>query len=230
MIINRKETHETSIPQVTEAEQNYRNEINDYIIDRLKVITIDEKPKMQRSYAAVVAENQGQDIDTNQDESTVKSKNTKNDESSLEMTNEEMEEDTKNTNDSSQMKIIRELQKSVAALEQNQNRLLMHIESLENTVIALSDSEDDTVGYKKAKKIATKIKRKRQENRTYYTDESDTSEESQKNKRAPRFRKQQRGNVNKYSSAGTNQQNRSSRVNDIDRAEKETQRNESTNM
>ena len=83
---------------------------------------------------------------------------------------------------------------------------------------------------KKQKKIATKIKRKRQENRTYYTDESDTSEESQKNKRAPRFRKQQRGNVNKYSSFGTNQQNRSSRVNDIDRAEKEIQRNESTNM
>ena len=72
------------------------------------------------------------------------------------MTNEEKEEDTKNTNDSSQMKIIKELQKSVAALEQNQNRLLMHIESLENTVIALSDSEDDTVDYKKAKKNSNK--------------------------------------------------------------------------
>ena len=83
---------------------------------------------------------------------------------------------------------------------------------------------------KKQKKIAKKIKRKRQEKRTNYTDESDTSDESQKDKRAPGFRKQQRGNVNKYSSFGTNQQNRSSRVNDIDRAKKETQRNESTNM
>ena len=83
---------------------------------------------------------------------------------------------------------------------------------------------------KKQKKIATKIKRKRQENRTNYTDESDTSEESQKDKRAPRFHKQQRENVTRYFSFGNNQQNRSSRVNDIDRAKKETQLNESTNM
>ena len=61
----------------------------------------------------------------------------------------------------------------------------MHINTLEDTVIALSDSEDDSVSYRKAQKMVKQIKRKRQEKKIYYTDESDTSEESHSKKRAP---------------------------------------------
>jgi len=74
----------------------------------------------------------------------------------------------------------------------------MHINMLEDIVIVLSDSEDDSVSYRKAQKMAKQIKRKRQEKKTYYTDESDTSEESQSKKRAPHFRKQNKGNTPHY--------------------------------
>ena len=43
----------------------------------------------------------------------------------------------------------------------------MHINTLEDTVIALSDSEDNSVSYRKAQKMAKQIKRKRQEKKTY---------------------------------------------------------------
>ena len=74
----------------------------------------------------------------------------------------------------------------------------MHINALEDTVIALSDSEDNSVRYRKAQKVAKQIKRKRNKKKTYYTDESDTSEESQKKEQALRFRKQNKGNTLRY--------------------------------
>ena len=43
---------------------------------------------------------------------------------------------------------------------------MMHIQSLEDTVVALSDNEDNTIEYKKAKRIASNIKRKKKLERT----------------------------------------------------------------
>ena len=89
-----------------------------------------------------------------------------------------MEEETTENQSSAQMKIICELQKMVQELQKSQSQLIAHITLLEDTVIALSDSEDDSIIYRKAQKMAKKIKRKRQEKKTYYTDDSETSEES----------------------------------------------------
>ena len=58
------------------------------------------------------------------------------------------------TQNSAQMKIIKELQKSVQVLQLSQSQLLMHINILEDIVIALSNSENDLVRYKKAQKVA----------------------------------------------------------------------------
>ena len=58
------------------------------------------------------------------------------------------------------MKMIIELQKSVKMLQVSQQKMLTHIASLKDTVIALSDTDDDTVKYKKVQKVAKKIKRK----------------------------------------------------------------------
>ena len=74
----------------------------------------------------------------------------------------------------------------------------MHINILEDIVITLSNSEDDLVRYRKAQKVAKQIKRKRNENKTYYIDESNTSGETQKKQWAPRFRKQNKANIPWY--------------------------------
>ena len=64
--------------------------------------------------------------------------------------------------------------------------MLTHIASLEDTVIALSDTDDNTVKYRKAQKVAKKIKRKRQDRRQR-NDDSDISKESIR-RRSPCFR------------------------------------------
>ena len=89
----------------------------------------------------------------------------------------------------------------------SQQRLITHIKSLEDTVIALSDSENDSVNYNRAQKIAKLIKRKRQEKKTSCTDESDASEENNTRKRAPRFRKQFKGNALRHCSLEMSKEN-----------------------
>ena len=75
--------------------------------------------------------------------------------------------------------------------------MLTHIKSLEDIVIALSDTEDDKVEYKKAQKVAKKIKRKRQERRRNNNDDSDTSEDSSIIRRLPHSRSANRDSNNK---------------------------------
>ena len=70
-------------------------------------------------------------------------------------------------------------------LQSSQQQMLTHIASLEDMVIALSDTDDDIVEYRKAQKVAKKIKRKRQDRRQR-NDDSDTSEESTR-RYSPRF-------------------------------------------
>ena len=53
----------------------------------------------------------------------------------------------------------------------------MHIQSLEDTIVTLSDNEDDTIEYKKAKRMASNIKRKRKTRKDQDTNDSDTSKE-----------------------------------------------------
>ena len=65
--IKGKNEYKTSLSQITVEEETYCNELNDYIIDRLKVITIDETPKMkQKSYMEALKgkeENNKQEIE-----------------------------------------------------------------------------------------------------------------------------------------------------------------------
>ena len=85
--------------------------------------------------------------------------------------------------------MIQELQKSVKLLQDTQNNLISHIKSLEDTVLVLSDSEDNTAEYKKAKKIAGYIKRKRLDQRSQEESDSDVNKEPLGRRRSPRFRK-----------------------------------------
>ena len=106
----------------------------------------------------------------------------------------------------------------------------MHINTLEDTVIVLSDSEDDSIGYRKAQKMAKIIKRKWQEKKTYYIDDSDNSDESQPRRRAPRFREQPKENIScYYPIESTQKQNRKNNKNDREVVKKNDMSNESPN-
>ena len=80
------------------------------------------------------------------------------------------------------MKMILELQATVKMLQESQQQMITHIASLEDTVITLSDAEDNSVEYKKAQRVAKKIKRKRIEKQRASNIDSDTSEENTSNR------------------------------------------------
>ena len=72
--------------------------------------------------------------------------------------------------------------------------MLTHIASLEDTVIALSDTEDDSIEHKKAKRVAKKIKRKRNKRKKEANDDSDMSDNNEYIRRSSRFWKEARNN------------------------------------
>ena len=63
-----------------------------------------------------------------------------------------------------------------------------YIKSLEDTVIALSESEDESIEHRTATKMAKKIKRKRKEINHQMNEDSDTSCEGDKDRQPPRFK------------------------------------------
>ena len=96
------------------------------------------------------------------------------------------------------MKIIKELQEAVKSLQAIQHTLISHIESLEDTVIALSDKEDDSEEFKTAKRVARKIKRKRHEKSKKLNEDSNTSNESQMYRKPLRFKRTTVSNKPRY--------------------------------
>ena len=108
------------------------------------------------------------------------------------------------------MKMIQELQQSVKILQNTQQQLLTYIQSLEDTIVALSDNDNDLAEYYKAQKYAKKIKRKRQEWKLSQNEDSDTSEDTNNKRRISyRFRTLQRGNKDSYFKIATKEQNQS---------------------
>ena len=61
-----------------------------------------------------------------------------------------------------QIKMIKDLQELVKLLQSAQQQTLTCVNVLEDTVIALSDTENKLVDHRKAQKVAKQIKRKRQ--------------------------------------------------------------------
>jgi len=113
-------------------------------------------------------------------------------------------------------------------LENTQHKLLAHIQSLEDTVIALSDNDDDSAEYYKAQTYAKKIKRKRQEWKLSENEDSNTSKDTNNKRRTSyRFRTLQRGNKDSYFKIATKEQNQSNNEMNIDQTtQKEIQQNE----
>ena len=77
-----------------------------------------------------------------------------------------------------QMKLIKDLQEHVKSLHLSQQQLVTHMQSLEDTAIASSDSKNESVQCNRANKLVKKIKRKTQVKKIDCTDESDASEEN----------------------------------------------------
>lgn len=158
--VEEKKNYVTSVPQITEEEKNYRNEINDSIINRLKHINIDENKEKQAlsCKSVLIGTNQSKD-ESEQDNST------RNDEDMESLTNtsdSSAREEKLPTSESQEMKMIKELQTSMTIMQEILNKHVMHIKSLEDAVIALSNSENDAKGMQKSKKDRSKYEKEKE--------------------------------------------------------------------
>ena len=77
-----------------------------------------------------------------------------------------------------QMKMIKELQNSVKALQDKQQQIDYYIQNLEDTVIALSKTDDDSTEHRVARKMFKKIKRKQLDRSNKINKDNDTSKDS----------------------------------------------------
>ena len=111
-MIKGKKEYKTLLPTLTVEDEIYWNDLNDYIIDRLKVITMNEPPHMkQKSYLEAL---KGKEKDNLQEKVNEESSKTIKNKESLsknnsDITNEEIEDMMYKTENSTQMKIIKEL-------------------------------------------------------------------------------------------------------------------------
>ena len=69
---------------------------------------------------------------------------------------DEVEIITYESQNSAQMKLIKDLQESVKLLHSSQQQLITHIQSFEDTVIELSNSENESVSCNRAKQNSKK--------------------------------------------------------------------------
>ena len=76
--------------------------------------------------------------------------------------------------------MIFELQEAMKEMKKMQNRLIDHIQDLEDSVLALTENDENSVEFKKAYKLAEKIKKKKQP--TNYPDNMIVEEEKTEGK------------------------------------------------
>ena len=95
--------------------------------------------------------------------------------------------------------------------------MITHIDSLEDTVIALSDAEDNSVEHKKAQRVAKKIKRKRIEKQRAANIDSNTSEENTSNRWSLRSKRVTTNNKTRiFAYATTTKNNNDSSIKDME--------------
>ena len=164
----------------------------------MKIIKINPSEyKIQRTYLEVAI---GIKDTSKQKENLLLIKSTTN-QSQREKENESLEEDdkmTQETNNTVQIKLIKELQASISMLQASQQQILTYIASLEDAVISLLDTEDNSVGYRKAQRVAKKIKRKHQDRKRANITESNLSEDSTTVRRAPQFKNTEQNNKTRF--------------------------------
>ena len=138
-----EENYKTSLPDVTLEEKVYHQELNDYIIDQMKEITIHkEKSKSKpKTCVEVVARNYQTIADKNNEESTSNDSNwtTLSDGCNTDSLQESNGGIAQSTTNIAQIKLIKESQESVKKLQSNQQQILTCVSALVDTVIALSD-------------------------------------------------------------------------------------------
>ena len=107
-ITNKKE-YETSLPKITPAEKIYHQELHDYIINRMKIITIDSSSnKSRRTYLEAVTGKKKESLNEEVHEDN-ESQNTISKEDNTQSSLEEIDNNTQTTDNTAQMKMIMEL-------------------------------------------------------------------------------------------------------------------------
>ena len=111
--------HAASLPKVTEEEESCRNELNNYVVDRLRLITTDKnnQPK-QKTFLEIATGKEGdhQKEEKNENAENRMNSNTMKYENVYEESKDEEEVMTYESQSAVQMKLIKDLQESVKVL------------------------------------------------------------------------------------------------------------------
>jgi hypothetical protein len=193
----------TSVPTTSPEEVKVNNEIQDYILERLKEVRIDDS-KRRKSYSDIVKTgykvHDGKDdgMELSSDEDTCRMSNKSNEEDSFEEEDTKCSKSTMKSRETAQSKAIEELQKTVQSMQKVQDRMMEHMKYLEDTIVVLSEPDDGSIEYKKRTEVAKKIKRKRKTNTTRSGDDEDSIEvKRQEKRRSPRLEILKRTRQNK---------------------------------
>ena len=173
-----KKEYITSLPKIMGEEETYHQELNDYILTRMKVITITlQQESALKSYLEVLT-GRSKSSGKSTDQSISYSNNTNSNHEDDSEKDTERDSITNEITELMQMKMIKELQNLVKVLQDKQQQIDHYIQSLEDTVIALSETDDDSAKHRAARKMAKKIKKKRIDINNKMNEESDTSNNS----------------------------------------------------
>ena len=113
-----KTEYATSIPKITGEEVSYHKDLNDYIINRMKTITIvDKREQKPKSYIeALTGESHKRKNQSNSEHDSMQSSDDTSSDESQGKREEENDLITQNTSETQQIEIIRELQRAVKFL------------------------------------------------------------------------------------------------------------------
>jgi len=190
LIVEGKTSYDTSLPKYNAEEEAVNNEIQDYILERLKEVKIEQSDQTP-SYSDIVrgygprgdgwnGRKSEQKSDYNwSDDDTCKTSNV----SQQSPTNSSLESSTLGSKSSVQTKMILDLQASMKVMEENQKKMLDHMKFLEDTIVALSETDEASVEQKRARKVADKIKRKRKKEIKQQKEDDDSIENKRGEKR-----------------------------------------------
>ena len=150
---------------MNKEEETYNHQVNNYIVDRIKAIQIDNMDEIADncSWSDVVkgtkasyGYSEKEDYEkADSDDETVLTNN-----KSLQ-SNESLESLTDISQKSMQTKVILEMQEIIKQMKEEQQFMRDHIKDLENTVITLAEESKGTKSYKSAEAKAKKLKKKR---------------------------------------------------------------------
>ena len=162
--IEGQDQHVSSVRAISKEDETINSNIQDYISSRLQEVTITTE-NTRRSCSSVVKGTPKDDetcqhraVDSD-DETCITNNASAYSKDSL----DSYDEITTVSNQTEQSQVIIDLQASPKRLENNQQKLLDHMQELEDSIVTLSKGDENSKEMKKARKLAGKLAKKKHE-------------------------------------------------------------------